>query len=195
MALRDYSSPMLLSSDPETEFNQATTGTGLGLYAPGTLGRTFEWNRGTNAAPQWVTYQLVKTDASLTFAVGQVLIWSNKANKTVTNVGATSFTANPVAGICRVAGTSGTNGAYIYIVKKGRVGVLFTTAAISAAVAAGQPCILVETGGTTATANTYGAGAEQTAVRLSQPIIGRLAAVAAATTVSLVDILIGDDGD
>lgn len=95
------------------------------LLQPGMLGQMTEFNVGTDLAPLWVTYRLVKLAASITLAVGEVVYWSDRDDYVVTNVDDNA--GNLVAGFIPAGGAPATApsqtftaGQYCYVVVKGR---------------------------------------------------------------------------
>lgn len=107
MAQNQNPVPYFLTGNPETEES-------LALYAAGLLGTYAEYNQGTAVAPNICRYQLVKCDAGITPAVGNVLYWVSRAAFTVTTV---RTNRGNVAGIARIAGTIVAS--YIWMLKRG----------------------------------------------------------------------------
>lgn len=98
--------PYLQSGDPETENN-------VSLYAPGTLGGRFTMIDPQRSTPgvtagRAKTYQLVRTDSSMTVAPfpGAVAWWSDKTQYLVTTT-VTTLGRGRVAGIFRNGVTPG----------------------------------------------------------------------------------------
>ncbi len=121
-------SPYFATGNPETE--EMTT-----LYAPGMLGCCAQYDKGgISGPPNICVYQLVLL-AAVSQVVGNVMTWSDKGAWTVTN--ATAANGN-VAGIGRkIAGPS----TYVWIGKKGDLGVLFVAAPTVAPSALGLPVV------------------------------------------------------
>lgn len=95
------------------------------LLQPGMLGQLTEVNVGTDSAPLWVTYRLVKLKASLTYTVGEIVYWDDRDDYIVTNVDDSA--GNLVAGFIPAGGTPAsapsytfTAGQYCFIVVRGR---------------------------------------------------------------------------
>src|SRR3954451_3222191 len=122
MGLSDAQGAYLATGDPETEEN--TT-----LLYPGELGRVIDFDRGTAGAPNRCRYQQVRCAAGITPVKGQVLYWNDKSKFEVTTAAANRA---QVAGIFGTQRDASAAQKYIWIGKKGRLGVLFQGAPTSA---------------------------------------------------------------
>ena len=136
MPLMGYDNVMYFpSGSPETS-EMAT------LYAPGDLGKKTFYNKGTGAAPNWCLVQLVLFKAAITFAVGELLWWDDRANKVVTNVSNGGVVAGVVA-----KSTAPTAATYGWIWKQGNVPVKYLDAPTVAPDTAGKLAIASATNG------------------------------------------------
>jgi hypothetical protein len=123
------------NGDPRTTGSQMTT-----LYAAGDLGKRTQFNFGTPSAPIWVTMQLVKFKAAITFALGELLWWDDIDDKVVTNVS----NGGVVAGVAAYIATAGSFG---WIYKAGNVAVKYLDAPTVAPDTAGKLAVASATNG------------------------------------------------
>lgn len=120
------------------------------LHHPGHLGQRTRINVGTDLAPIWVTYELVKLKAGVTFAVGEIVYWDDYDDRVVTNVQAGNNAAGfiPAGGAATPAPTYPfTAGQYCYIVVEGLRAIKGLDSVTSAADANGKACIPSATAG------------------------------------------------
>jgi hypothetical protein len=162
MAMNQNPIPYFQTGNPETEES-------LTLFAPGLLGSYAEYNQGTPTAPNVCRYQLVKCDAGITPAIGNVMYWVSRAAFTVTTV---RTNRGNVAGIARIAGTIAAS--YIWILKRGDRTVKFQGAPTVAPDATGLT--VVPSSGTDGVADSVAI-----ATAPPGPVIGTTLAAAAAS--------------
>lgn len=166
--------PYFATGNPETEES-------LSLYAGGQLGQFCEYDQGTAAAPNRCRYRLVKCNAGITPANGNVMYWVSKAAFTVTTV---RTNRGNVAGISKIVGTIAA--AYIWVLVRGDRTVLYQ----------GAPSVAPDATGLTVVPSSGTDGAADSvaiATAAPGPVIG-VTLGATATNLALTRVNIPDQG-